>query len=74
MWIKEAIKKPVTAQIYNVFGFVKNDKDQGAEQYFLAYFNFESQKWEDPFFDNKELDADKDVQFWFDFELIKKPI
>lgn len=73
MWKKARLELPKIAQNYNVFGVVNVGTNQQAKKQFFAYFNTRNHKWQDPFFENKDL-TEIDIEFWFDFELVKIPL
>ena len=73
MWTKVSKKTPKSDQNYEVYGNVNVGTKYETKQQFQSYFNTETQKWENHNFDDI-APCDRDVKFWFDFDLIKEPM
>lgn len=73
MWTEASKQSPKADQNYEVFGIVNVGTKHETKQQFQAYFNTETQKWEDHRFDDIAPCENK-VVFWYNFDLVAKPM
>ena len=73
MWTSVSEKTPESDHSYEVYGVVNKGTKHETTQQFQAYFNTETQKWENHSFDDIKP-CENEVMFWYDFNKVKKPI
>lgn len=73
MWTEVSKQTPKADHNYEVYGIVNLGTKHETKQQFQAYFNTETQRWENHNWDDINP-CEHDVKFWFDFDQVKEPM